>query len=122
MPRPARDTLLDPTRSCDCTLYREADNPNDEELDLGDGRVLLLGPHALPAEWDAQRRARYCDDAEPEALFQAWIEPLREGAFQPRIGDFLAVTTAAGEVQMYSLHDLPEGTEGPWVLLREDEE
>jgi len=113
MPRPSRDQLLQHPDALDCTLYRAARDPNAEEDDLGDGRILLLGSVEPIAPEDDEQE-----------LFSAWVEPLAEASarahFSVREDDFLAVTEADGRVQMYYVQTAEPGE--PCVLVREDDE
>ncbi|WP_120994271.1 hypothetical protein JQR85_16935 [Stutzerimonas urumqiensis] len=113
-----REQLLAHPDAQDCTLYRPDPRDADaEELDLGDGKVLLLGPFEPPSEWDAAERDAFFEDAEPGAFQRARIALDRPGAAAPEVGDYLALSLANGEVQMHFIHD--QAADGSFVLLHE---
>jgi len=107
-------------------VYRPDDNdPDAEEEDLGDARVLFDGPFQAPAEWDAATRAGFFGDDDPALFLCARIEceaaPAARGYFTVEEGDYVAVL-ADGAVQMYYLHDCREDADGcHCVLIRDDE-
>ena len=124
----ARRELLAQAESLDCCLYRpDEDDPDAEELDLGDARVLLQGPFQPPADWDEATCAEYFDDTDPADFFAARLEPCaapgQRGHFRPQPGDYVAVSQADGRVQMYYLYECLELDDGlHCVLIRESED
>ncbi len=122
----ARRAVLDSAQALECTVYRPDDNdPDAEEEDLGDARVLFDGPFQAPAEWDAATRAGFFGDDDPALFLCARIEceaaPAARGYFTVEEGDYVAVL-ADGAVQMYYLHDCREDADGcHCVLIRDDE-
>lgn len=124
----ARQAVIGHADALDCTLYRPDDNDMDaEEEDLGDARILFTGPFQAPAEWSAQDSEDYFGDIDPAAFVTALIEcqadPASREFFLADAGDFVAVVTASGEVQMFYLYDCNEDDDGMHcVLVREDEE
>lgn len=122
----ARRAILADDAALDATVYRPDDNdPDAEEQDMGDAKVLFLGPFSAPADWDAAEREDFFDDADPALFFSARIEaegePGTPGFFVPEVGDFLAVMSAPGTIQMYFLHDWREDEDGcTCVLIRDD--
>ncbi|NQD93804.1 hypothetical protein HP532_14225 [Pseudomonas sp. CrR25] len=123
----ARQAVLNHPDAQDCTLYRPNDSdPDAEELDLGDAKVLLHGVFQAPADWDAHERAEFFGDSAPELFFSAAIEcearPLSAGFFTAEVGDYLAAMPGLGEVVMYYVHDCHEHVHGrTYVLIRDDE-
>lgn len=121
----ARRAILADSNALDATVYRPDDNdPDAEELDMGDAKVLFIGPFAAPTEWDAAEREDFFDDADPALFFSVRIEceaePGTSGFFVPEVGDYLAVMDA-GKIQMYFLHDWREDEDGcTCVLIRDD--
>ena len=124
----ARQAILGSVQALECSFYRADENdPDAEEEDLGDARILFDGPFQAPAEWDAQAREEFFGDDDPALFFSARIEceaaPASAGFFVPEIGDYLAVTTAEGGIEMYYVHDCEEDETGNrCVLIRDDEE
>lgn len=115
-------SLLDHADAQDCTVYRPDDrDPDAEELELGDARILLTGQFVAPADWDALAREDYFDGHEEELFVTARIESEAvkgtQGYFLTEPGDYVAVV-ADGEVQMYYVYDLADGS---YVLIRDDE-
>ena len=112
----ARRAILADAKALDATVYRPDDNdPDAEELDMGDAKVLFIGPFEAPTEFD---------DADPALFFSVRIEceaePGTSGFFVPEVGDYLAVMDA-GKIQMYFLHDWREDEDGcTCVLIRDD--
>ncbi len=122
-----RQAILNHPDALDCSLYRpDEQDPDAEELDLGDAKVVIQGAFQAPTEWDAQQRADYFDDSAPELFVRAAIEaeakPLSADYFVAAEGDYLAVMPGLGEVVMYYVHDCLEDDEGrSYVLLRDDQ-
>ncbi len=122
-----RQAVLEHPEALDCNLYRPHErDPEAEELDLGDARVLFGGPFEPPADWDAQARADYFGDDDPALFFEARIQclapPGARGHFSAEVGDYLAAMPRLGEVVMYYLHDcLEDDGDRRYVLLRDDQ-
>ena len=123
-----RQTVLHSPDALDCSLYRaDEQDPEAEELDLGDAKLLFLGPFEAPADWDAAERAEYFADCEPTLFFNARIECLAavdaKGWFSADVGDYLACMAGEGEVLMYYVHDYLEEADGTltYVLQRDEE-
>lgn len=104
----------------DCTLYRPDDNdPDAEELDLGDGQVTFGAPFEAPREWDAAEREDYFDGLDP-ALF---VTARLDFATPAEPGDMLALTEPNGLVVMYFVHDYREDADGrSYVLVRDEQD
>ncbi|MCP1624740.1 hypothetical protein [Pseudomonas nitroreducens] len=121
----ARQAILADSSALDATVYRPDDNdPDAEEQDMGDAKVLFLGPFDPPTEWDAAEREDFFDDADPALFFSVRIEceaqPGTSAFFVPEVGDYLAVMDG-GKIQMYFLHDWREDEDGcTCVLIRDD--
>ncbi|MEX6504335.1 hypothetical protein [Pseudomonas zhanjiangensis] len=126
-PSAQRAFVLNHPAAQDCSLYRpDQRDPDAEEQDLGDGKVLFTGAFQPPVEWDAQERADYFGDSAPELFVSACIEseanPLSRGYFSAEVGDYLAVMPGLGEVVMYYVHDCLEDDDGRhYVLIRDDQ-
>lgn len=123
-----RQTVLHSPDALECTLYRADENdPDAEELDLGDAKLLFLGPFEAPADWDAAERAEYFGDSAPELFFSARLEclaaPDAKAWFSADVGDYVATLPGQGEVLMYYVHDYLEEPDGSlsYVLLRDEE-
>ena len=55
--QPSRETILAHPDALECTIYRAHEtDPDGEEHDMGDARVVMTGPFDAPLEWDAQER------------------------------------------------------------------
>lgn len=123
----ARQAILNHPDAQDCTLYRpDEEDPEAEELDLGDAKILFTGTFQAPADWDAEERAEYFGDSPAELFMTARIEceakPLSAGYFTPEVGDYLASMPGLGEVVMFYVHDCNEDEHGrTYVLIRDDE-
>ncbi|CAD5110510.1 hypothetical protein [Zestomonas carbonaria] len=123
-----RLAILEHPKALNCTVYRpDEEDPEAEELDLGDGKVVLGGPFEPPAEWDAQEREEYFEDTDPALFVTARIEcdaqPDGKGYFEVEPGDFVAVLAGRGKVQMYFVYDCTEDDSGrQYVLILDDEE
>ncbi|MBC9251663.1 hypothetical protein A9179_15425 [Pseudomonas alcaligenes] len=122
-----RLTILDDPQAQECTLYRPDDNdPDAEEEDLGDARVLFAGPFEAPVEWDAAEREEFFADCDPALFVRAYIEceakPGSKGYFVADIGDYVATLPGQGEVLMYYVHDFIEDASGRLFVLLRDEE
>jgi hypothetical protein len=112
----------------DCTFYRPDEFDEDaEEEDLGDAKVLFVGQFQVPAEWDADERAEFFGEDDPELFFSAFIEceakPAEAEYFTAESGDYLACMQADGKVQMFYVYDYYEDAGGrKCVLISDDEE
>nr|MBF0685696.1 hypothetical protein [Pseudomonas sp.] len=123
----SRAAILENPEALECTLYRADEYDADaEEQDLGDGRLVILGPFQAPAEWDAKDREDYFDGTPTEAFVTAQIAseaaPESGAAFTAVPGDYAAVTEAPGKISMFYVWDCLNDTEGKYVLIREEEE
>lgn len=124
MPRPA---LLEHPDALECTIYRanEAD-PDAEEQDMGDARILMAGPFEPPAEWSAQERADYFDGTPAEAFitarFECLAEPGSKDWFTVEADDYAAVMEAPGQIAMFYVCERLDDGSGLYVLIREEEE
>lgn len=111
----------------DCTVYRpDEDDPDAEELDLGDAKILFSGAFQAPAEWDELERAEYFGDAEPDTFVSAYIEceakPGSADFFVADVGDYVATMPGLGEVVMFYVHDYSDDEQGrQYTLIRDDE-
>lgn len=123
----ARAAILRHADAQDCTLYRpDEDDPDAEEKDLGDAKVLFTGLFEAPAEWDAPAQSDFFGDTAAELFVTAYIEceakPATAGFFVPQVGDYVATITGLGEVVMFYVHDCSEDEHGrKCVLIRDDE-
>ncbi len=123
----ARRAILANALALDATLYRSAeDDPEAEEEELGDARILLTGPFRAPAGWGPVEHAEYFAGNDPELFFSAFIECVAAssspGFFTADVGDYVAAVAGDGQVQMYFVHDWQEDEQGRLcVLLRDDQ-
>ncbi|MET1080502.1 MAG: hypothetical protein ABWY06_21030 [Pseudomonas sp.] len=124
----ARQAILNDPAAQDCTVYRADErDPQAEEIDLGDARILFTGPFQAPDAWDAQEREAFFGDSDPELFVTAFVEceakPATAQFFVTEIGDYIATMPGLGEVVMYYVHDCSEDPRGrSCVLIRDDEE
>lgn len=124
----ARAALLADPQAQACTLYRpDEDDLDAEEVDLGDAKVLFIGPFEPPQDWDAPTREAYYDDLDPELFVTAYVEseaaPGKRGYFEPAEGDYLAAQPGLGEVVMYYVSECELDERGVrCVLIRDEEE
>ncbi|HLD67172.1 MAG TPA: hypothetical protein VJA19_14115 [Pseudomonas sp.] len=124
----ARQAILTHAESQDCTVYRPDErDPEAEEKDLGDARILFTGVFQAPQDWDAREREEFFEDADPESFMTAFIEceakPASAGFFVPEAGDYVACMQGLGEVVMFYVYDCSEDENGrACILIREDEE
>ena len=114
--------LKDHPDALDCTLYRPDENdPDAEELELGDARILIEGAFEAPAEWDAVEREEYFDDSDPALFFNARIECEAKADsgeyFVAEPGDYVAVVRGL-KVEMYYVYDRADAS---YVLIRDDQ-
>jgi hypothetical protein len=111
----------------DCNVYRpDAKDPDAEEEDLGDGKIVFIGPFEAPAEWDALDREEFFADSDPALFFSARIacdaKPGSAQYFSVEPGDYVASMPGLGEVVMYFVCDFHEDAEGGrYILIRDDE-
>jgi hypothetical protein len=123
--QPSRDSILAHPDALNCTIYRAHEtDPEGEELDMGDARIVITGPFEPPAQWDAKERADYFDGMPPEAFFTAMFASEAsadsKGYFTVEADDYAAVTERDGTIGMfYVCERLDDGT---YVLLREEED
>lgn len=123
----ARQTVLNHPDAQDCTIYRPDENdPDAEEEDLGDARILFTGPFQVPEEWDEEERAEFFGDDDPELFMTAFVEceakPASARFFAPDVGDYVAVMSGPGEVQMFYVCDYSEDDNGrQCILIRDDQ-
>ncbi len=124
----ARQQVLDSPEACDCTLYRsvEDDDPDGEEEDLGDARILFGGPFQAPADWGEAELEEFFGDEDPELFVTARIEccaaPSSAQYFTPEPGDYVAVVNARGQVTMYYLYACEQDDDGHHCVLIHDDE
>lgn len=121
----ARQQLLADAQALECTLYRPDENdPDAEEEDLGDARILLAGVFVPPQDWSAQDCADFYDGEDPEGFFSARIEceaaPGSSRFFTVEPGDYVAVMQE-GVVSMYFVCDSHEDDAGTHCILQHDE-
>ena len=123
--QPSRETILTHPDALDCTIYRANEtDPDGEERDMGDARVVITGQFEAPQEWDAKQRADYFDGMPEDAFFTALFasEPGSDskGYFTVEADDYAAVTEPDGTIAMfYVCERLDDGT---YVLLREEDD
>lgn len=121
-------SILEHPQALDCTLYRSDENdPDAEEQDLGDARILLAGKFEAPVDWDAHQREEYFGEEDPDAFHVARIEclakPGSKAYFSVESGDYVAVQTPEGDVVMYYVYDQTDDEQAvQYVLIRDDEE
>ncbi|CDZ94078.1 hypothetical protein [Pseudomonas saudiphocaensis] len=125
MPALSRDELLSHPDALDCTIYRaHPTDPEGEEQDMGDARVVITGPFEAPVEWDAKERADYFDGMPEEDFFTAVFasEAATDSRehFTVEADDYAAVTQADGSIAMYYVCERTE--DGNYVLLREEDD
>ncbi len=123
----ARQAILGHAQALDCTVYRSDDDDEDaEEEDLGDARILFVGPFQAPESWSETERAAFFDELDPQLFVTAFIEceaaAQSSAFFLADIGDYVATMTAVGQVEMFFVHDWHESDEGRLCVLVRDEE
>ena len=109
-----------------CTVYRpDESDPDAEEEDLGDGKIILGGTYVPPAEWDQEALDDYYDDSDPSLFVTARIasdyKPGSADYFEVEPGDFVATLPAPGKVQMYFVYDYTEDAQGREYVLIDQE-
>lgn len=123
----ARQAVLGHAQAQDCTVYRADEGDEDaEEEDLGDARILFLGPFQAPASWSESERSAFFEELDPQLFVTALIEceasAQSAAFFLADIGDYVACMTADGQVEMFFVHDCHEDDQGRLcVLVRDDE-
>ncbi|MGH8352089.1 MAG: hypothetical protein ACRERY_00940 [Pseudomonas sp.] len=123
----ARLAILSNEDAQDCTVYRPDENdPDAEEQDLGDAKILFTGAFQAPEEWDEEERDEFFGDADPGLFMTAFIEceakPASAKFFAPEVGDYVAAMPGLGEVVMFYVHDYSEDENGrKCILIRDDE-
>ena len=123
----ARQAVLADQQALGCALYRPDEEDDEaEEEDLGDARALFIGPFQAPDAWDAAECEEYFDGSEPELFVTAYIEceaPVASAEyFTAEVGDYVAIMTGEGQVEMFFVHDYQEDDAGRLcVLIRDDE-
>ncbi|WP_137885374.1 hypothetical protein [Pseudomonas sp. 2FE] len=123
----ARLAILGNPDAQDCSLYRPDENdPDAEEEDLGDAKILFTGLFQAPETWDEATRAEFFDDADPELFMTAFIEcearPASAKFFTPEVGDYVATLPGLGAVVMFYVHDYLEDENGRKCILIRDNE
>lgn len=119
--------ILNHPEAQDCTVYRpDVNDPDAEEEDLGDAKIVFTGPFEAPAEWDALEREEFFADSDPTLFFTAHIAcEAKQGSAQHFVvepGDYVASMPGLGEVVMYFVCDFHEDAEGGrYILIRDDE-
>lgn len=123
----ARMEILSHAQAKDCTVYRSDDDDEDaEEEDLGDARILFVGPFQAPESWSEAERSEFFDELDPQLFVTAFIEceaaAQSPAFFLADIGDYVATLTASGQVEMFFVHDCHEDDRGRLCVLVRDEE
>lgn len=121
-----RLAILKNVSALNCTIYRSDENDLDaEEEDLGDARIVFTGAFQPPIEWNEEACNSYFDGVESNLFFTALIEceadPESGHFFLPDVGDYVAVVTLTGLVEMYFLYDWNEDLRGRCCVLIRDE-
>ena len=123
--QPTRDSILADPDALSCTIYRAPEtDPDGEERDMGDARVIITGQFEPPQDWDAKARADYFDGMPEDAFFTAVFASEHgsdsKGYFTVEADDYAAVAEQDGTISMfYVCERLDDGT---FVLLREEDE
>ncbi|GLK60489.1 hypothetical protein GCM10017624_26500 [Azotobacter vinelandii] len=123
----ARQAILRGAGALDCSVYRpDEHDPEAEEEDLGDAKILFTGPFQAPEDWDELTRADYFDGSDPAlfvtALVECAAEPGSRRFFAVEAGDYLAATLDSGAVTMFYVYECDEDEQGRrCVLIRDDE-
>ncbi|TBU72291.1 hypothetical protein DNK10_21555 [Pseudomonas daroniae] len=122
-----RQRVLDAAESQDCTVYRpDEDDADAEEQDMGDARVLFTGAFEPPQEWDAAERDDYFDGSDPALFVTALIaceaKPGSKAFFKPQAGDYLAIMSRDGKVEMYFVCERLDDEQGSSFVLIRDEQ
>lgn len=124
----SREMILNHANALECTVYRSDENdPDLEELDLGDARIVFTGAFIPPIEWNDEACAAFFEDNDPDLFCTALIEceaPVAsKNFFTPDVGDYVAVVDKKGSVTMYFLYDWNEDDSGrSCVLIKDDSE
>ena len=122
---PSRDSILADPDALNCTIYRAHEtDPDGEERDMGDARVIITGQFEPPQEWDAKARADYFDGMPEDAFFTAVFasEPGSDstGFFTVEADDYAAVTEQDGSISMFYVCERLD--DDSYVLLREEDD
>lgn len=123
-----RQAVLDSPEARDCTLYRPTEDadPEAEEEDLGDARILFQGPFQAPAHWGEAELEEFFGDEDPElfvtALVECRAEPDSSQYFIAEPGDYVAVVGERGRILMYYLYSSHERDDGLHCVLIHDDE
>ena len=122
---PSRDSILADPEALNCTIYRAHEtDPDGEERDMGDARVIITGQFEPPQEWDAKARADYFDGMPEDAFFTAVFasEPGSDstGFFTVEADDYAAVTEQDGSISMFYICERLD--DDSYVLLREEDD
>lgn len=123
--QPSRDSILADPDALSCTIYRAHEtDPDGEERDMGDARVLITGQFEPPQEWDAKARADYFDGMPEDAFFTAVFASEHgsdsKGYFSVEADDYAAVTELDGSIAMFYVCERLD--DGSYVLLREEDD
>lgn len=124
----ARRAVLESAEARDCTLYRPVDDadPDAEEEDLGDARILFQGPFQVPGHWSEAELDEFFGDEDPEqfvaALIECSAEPSTSQYFTAEPGDYVAVVNERGQIHMYYLYSSHEQDDGLHCVLIHDDE
>lgn len=119
--------ILNHPQAQECTVYRpDANDPDAEEEDLGDAKIVFTGPFQAPAEWDELEREEFFADSDPALFFAAQIacvaKPGSKQYFAVEPGDYVASMPGLGEVVMYFVCDCHEDEHSrSYILIRDDE-
>ncbi len=123
----ARLAILSDTDAQDCTVYRPNEHdPDAEEEDLGDAKILFTGVFQAPEVWAEEERAAFFGDVDPALFMTAFIEceakPASARFFAPEVGDYVATMPGLGAVVMFYVQDYSEDEHGrKCILIRDDE-
>ncbi len=123
---PSRSAILEHPDALDCTLYRPDErDPEAEETDLGDARILFRGVFEPPADWDALERDEFYGDADPASFFTAYIEPEAapgsKQAFVTQVGDFVATIPGVQVIMYFVVDYIDDAGSRIYVLQRDDQ-
>ena len=122
---PSRDSILADPEALNCTIYRAHEtDPDGEERDMGDARVIITGQFEPPREWDAKARADYFDGMPEDAFFTAVFASEHgsdsKGFFTVEADDYAAVTEQDGSISMFYVGERLD--DDSYVLLREEDD
>ncbi|WP_445261301.1 hypothetical protein [Pseudomonas sp. RL_15y_Pfl2_60] len=123
----ARNATLTHEDALNCMVYRpDEQDPDAEEIDLGDAKILFTGLFEAPADWDEQEREEFFGDTNPELFMTAFIEceskPESAQFFTVEGNDYVATMPNPGEVVMFYVLDYSEDDNGrEYIVVRDDE-